>query len=174
MIRRPPRSTLFPYTTLFRSILIRSVLRPPHEGESHCNSEDDARCQRPGAPRPVFRTRTKNDPVCEPVGHRARHSLLKTLVAFVDAACEGGAVRARLRVRLRLGRKAARIGELLAMEFEAVHLALRRLPAALNCWRSAWRARVRRVITAPSLVPSIPAISAQLKPPSTCSSSGSR
>src|SRR5262245_63316345 len=25
MIRRPPRSTLFPYTTLFRSTLIRSV-----------------------------------------------------------------------------------------------------------------------------------------------------
>src|SRR5438105_8507029 len=27
MIRRPPRSTLFPYTTLFRSI--RSAVRPP-------------------------------------------------------------------------------------------------------------------------------------------------
>src|SRR5260370_38512485 len=26
MIRRPPRSTLFPYTTLFRSILIVSIL----------------------------------------------------------------------------------------------------------------------------------------------------
>src|SRR5258708_17781746 len=26
MIRRPPRSTLFPYTTLFRSLLILSVL----------------------------------------------------------------------------------------------------------------------------------------------------
>src|SRR2546426_6990984 len=25
MIRRPPRSTLFPYTTLFRSYLIRSI-----------------------------------------------------------------------------------------------------------------------------------------------------
>src|SRR5256885_13193708 len=25
MIRRPPRSTLFPYTTLFRSILLREV-----------------------------------------------------------------------------------------------------------------------------------------------------
>src|SRR5258708_18773112 len=25
MIRRPPRSTLFPYTTLFRSILVRDV-----------------------------------------------------------------------------------------------------------------------------------------------------
>src|SRR2546429_8823566 len=26
MIRRPPRSTLFPYTTLFRSVLIRSIV----------------------------------------------------------------------------------------------------------------------------------------------------
>src|SRR2546427_8297543 len=30
MIRRPPRSTLFPYTTLFRSVLEHV---PPHEGE---------------------------------------------------------------------------------------------------------------------------------------------
>src|SRR3712207_7264332 len=30
MIRRPPRSTLFPYTTLFRSAPARSS-RPPHE-----------------------------------------------------------------------------------------------------------------------------------------------
>src|SRR5260370_14671675 len=30
MIRRPPRSTLFPYTTLFRSLL-GSVLRPGEE-----------------------------------------------------------------------------------------------------------------------------------------------
>src|SRR2546422_5936081 len=28
MIRRPPRSTLFPYTTLFRSILHRASARP--------------------------------------------------------------------------------------------------------------------------------------------------
>src|SRR5690349_24191485 len=27
MIRRPPRSTLFPYTTLFRSLLARRLLR---------------------------------------------------------------------------------------------------------------------------------------------------
>src|SRR5258708_36349972 len=37
MIRRPPRSTLFPYTTLFRSIppqmgLLRSMLRPSNLG----------------------------------------------------------------------------------------------------------------------------------------------
>src|SRR2546430_9949931 len=28
MIRRPPRSTLFPYTTLFRSYFQREILRP--------------------------------------------------------------------------------------------------------------------------------------------------
>src|SRR5688572_31854444 len=32
MIRRPPRSTLFPYTTLFRSIRAEVVLRPPGDG----------------------------------------------------------------------------------------------------------------------------------------------
>src|SRR2546425_2539185 len=29
MIRRPPRSTLFPYTTLFRSMKVESVQVPP-------------------------------------------------------------------------------------------------------------------------------------------------
>src|SRR2546430_7472380 len=29
MIRRPPRSTLFPYTTLFRSLPVWRVTRPP-------------------------------------------------------------------------------------------------------------------------------------------------
>src|SRR2546422_7211929 len=43
MIRRPPRSTLFPYTTLFRSHLVRrvedAVDEPPLDGES----EDEER-----------------------------------------------------------------------------------------------------------------------------------
>src|SRR5260221_7110422 len=30
MIRRPPRSTLFPYTTLFRSPLVIELLSPAH------------------------------------------------------------------------------------------------------------------------------------------------
>src|SRR3989475_4524344 len=33
MIRRPPRSTLFPYTTLFRSRVEAAVERPPNERE---------------------------------------------------------------------------------------------------------------------------------------------
>src|SRR2546427_6778145 len=40
MIRRPPRSTLFPYTTLFRSVLDEEVAAPTvvvaaHEGDRH-------------------------------------------------------------------------------------------------------------------------------------------
>src|SRR3712207_7745056 len=33
MIRRPPRSTLFPYTTLFRSPVRRTARRPPPSHE---------------------------------------------------------------------------------------------------------------------------------------------
>src|SRR5688572_31235158 len=31
MIRRPPRSTLFPYTTLFRSLAVLALGRPQHD-----------------------------------------------------------------------------------------------------------------------------------------------
>src|SRR5260221_5782619 len=48
MIRRPPRSTLFPYTTLFRSNIAHL---PRHLGQSHDAAEgtrvvDDVRVQR--------------------------------------------------------------------------------------------------------------------------------
>src|SRR5687768_17675894 len=38
MIRRPPRSTLFPYTTLFRSRLARSTAASPprHDRDNQC------------------------------------------------------------------------------------------------------------------------------------------
>src|SRR5947209_17230467 len=37
MIRRPPRSTLFPYTTLFRSIHLRVVTHLSRQEDHHCN-----------------------------------------------------------------------------------------------------------------------------------------
>src|SRR3712207_8769692 len=40
MIRRPPRSTLFPYTTLFRSALSHRVL-PYTTPSEHCHSAVD-------------------------------------------------------------------------------------------------------------------------------------
>src|SRR5690349_23832555 len=47
MIRRPPRSTLFPYTTLFRSRLVRKTA----EGEIRVRSRPRAPC--PTRPRAV-------------------------------------------------------------------------------------------------------------------------
>src|SRR5256886_11679808 len=35
MIRRPPRSTLFPYTTLFRSVPARAARAPATRADSH-------------------------------------------------------------------------------------------------------------------------------------------
>src|SRR3712207_9483452 len=43
MIRRPPRSTLFPYTTLFRSARPRLALGPQHRLDRHWLAERDGR-----------------------------------------------------------------------------------------------------------------------------------
>src|SRR5256885_12724553 len=41
MIRRPPRSTLFPYTTLFRSHETGGAVHVPHPGILHRDLEED-------------------------------------------------------------------------------------------------------------------------------------
>src|SRR2546430_6010027 len=42
MIRRPPRSTLFPYTTLFRSAAdFAPERRPAHQRQDHGDREED-------------------------------------------------------------------------------------------------------------------------------------
>src|SRR5688572_32231473 len=46
MIRRPPRSTLFPYTTLFRSLDVVGAVDQPH----HAPLLDGHALRRPGAP----------------------------------------------------------------------------------------------------------------------------
>src|SRR5687768_18028453 len=50
MIRRPPRSTLFPYTTLFRSSRSRPGRRAPERG---CRDRAARRCARVAAPCPA-------------------------------------------------------------------------------------------------------------------------
>src|SRR5256886_3889053 len=57
MIRRPPRSTLFPYTTLFRSMLIAETFRM---GGHATHDEREARETFPDA---LFQTWGKRDPV---------------------------------------------------------------------------------------------------------------
>src|SRR2546422_1113067 len=49
MIRRPPRSTLFPYTTLFRSRGC-GLSRDPH-CEPRCDTRSPGSAAEPGAPR---------------------------------------------------------------------------------------------------------------------------
>src|SRR5260370_24645478 len=61
MIRRPPRSTLFPYTTLFRSIKRRPIME--------CMRQIDGSQQ--DAPEPGRRTRTAQR---RPEGHAAAHA----------------------------------------------------------------------------------------------------
>src|SRR3712207_8121734 len=41
MIRLPPRSTLFPYTTLFRSVDVATAAEPDEEGEDQGDGEQD-------------------------------------------------------------------------------------------------------------------------------------
>src|SRR2546430_10466249 len=41
MIRRPPRSTLFPYTTLFRSVFSDGVVRSENHGSLRAVSVDE-------------------------------------------------------------------------------------------------------------------------------------
>src|SRR3989441_3851863 len=64
MIRRPPRSTLFPYTTLFRSCLLVALQRRRHvalrefhvsEAEKRSAHNVRGRPRRGGAPEPVLR-----------------------------------------------------------------------------------------------------------------------
>src|SRR5690349_24034109 len=44
MLRRPPRSTLFPYTTLFRSGGLPGVLLPHGDGRVHLEAGFPLRC----------------------------------------------------------------------------------------------------------------------------------
>src|SRR2546422_3790557 len=58
MIRRPPRSTLFPYTTLFRSDRTIPPDKPPFDNRGSCDG-----CGREGRarPRPAGRASTRSE-----------------------------------------------------------------------------------------------------------------
>src|SRR3712207_8181747 len=51
MIRRPPRSTLFPYTTLFRSDVDRQLTFHRGHRDDQCGSDPCLDRSRPGPPR---------------------------------------------------------------------------------------------------------------------------
>src|SRR2546430_11859570 len=60
MIRRPPRSTLFPYTTLFRSLRDATAAAAGVIADAH--DSDAARCGIPTASRRFYRRPTAHRP----------------------------------------------------------------------------------------------------------------
>src|SRR3712207_6887661 len=52
MIRRPPRSTLFPYTTLFRSVAVGEQPGPHQCDRAAAGAEEEDRQQHAGKARP--------------------------------------------------------------------------------------------------------------------------
>src|SRR2546427_11204255 len=90
MIRRPPRSTLFPYTTLFRSIVepIEVLRHPDYQGDLHdlpripCGREAAVQHVRDVVPRAVEHVgvlQRHPPPGLEPLDGRARTTLLHGL-----------------------------------------------------------------------------------------------
>src|SRR5690349_23239359 len=69
MIRRPPRSTLFPYTTLFRSRASKTAwadIRAPRKSQpaprrSRCSRQTRSRHKRPAAARGTSPTRARSE-----------------------------------------------------------------------------------------------------------------
>src|SRR5216683_6286832 len=99
MIRRPPRSTLFPYTTLFRSLPVARRVQPPRPG-----APGAARGRaRPGLPGARSRHQEPRDPqsVRHPVdvfdrplavGARVWNPAVRRDQTRVLAACDGRAI----------------------------------------------------------------------------------
>src|SRR2546427_2597202 len=72
MIRRPPRSTLFPYTTLFRSAAVRRAFQDHHLAA------------RNGPVRALARTFKRHDGIAVTVQNQCWHGDLLQIVAKVD------------------------------------------------------------------------------------------
>src|SRR2546430_10825715 len=98
MIRRPPRSTLFPYTTLFRSRANRAFLRHRGAGMRQPSArtvgafmDGGERCDRRGSEEHTSELQSQSNLVCrlllekkkKPHGHHSTVSLIHHLVATV-------------------------------------------------------------------------------------------
>src|SRR2546422_2900601 len=75
MIRRPPRSTLFPYTTLFRSLYVNAIFLEPGGGPGHLLLD------RPALIRSVNFPRSKDDSL---------QAWITYEIAFEDTDGDGG------------------------------------------------------------------------------------
>src|SRR2546430_12495338 len=61
MIRRPPRSTLFPYTTLFRSLGAGHVDAAAFDAQRHARREEDAGARAASSSRRAWRCASRSE-----------------------------------------------------------------------------------------------------------------
>src|ERR1051326_3252191 len=113
MIRRPPRSTLFPYTTLFRSLYGGADRRDARWGCEPRRARRDSRIAARPAAVPLFpalpaQDRPLRPPAAAPAGRRALRRLLEPAVMWAERlstlgspfpACGERSTRAAGRVR---------------------------------------------------------------------------
>src|SRR5256886_10505982 len=82
MIRRPPRSTLFPYTTLFRSERRRSPSTPSSTRRGRASSASTSRSGRRSRPRSEEHTselQSQSNLVCRLLLEKKKHNNLMLL-----------------------------------------------------------------------------------------------
>src|SRR5690349_21943870 len=97
MIRRPPRSTLFPYTTLFRSVVVaQHELRVPRQ--IHVHAGEDV-LQRVLVVLQTPRTGGVDARVCGRGGRERVYARLREVEAGLAEVIAGGGRRARLELR---------------------------------------------------------------------------
>src|SRR2546421_9328248 len=91
MIRRPPRSTLFPYTTLFRSLDERDDRRHAESGGGHrprqAHPHGDVVLEHPLGERSEEHTselQSRSDLVCRLLLEKKKKGMPCTMTSFVD------------------------------------------------------------------------------------------
>src|SRR2546430_7743375 len=86
MIRRPPRSTLFPYTTLFRSRPDNSKSHQSHNGEQHLPTDTPSRewCREIGKDRKSTRLNSSHSQISYAVFCLKKKKRKHQIIFFAD------------------------------------------------------------------------------------------
>src|SRR5260370_41413134 len=128
MIRRPPRSTLFPYTTLFRSVLVQPGRTVDRFAVAHDEEDELAREAAQADTRREFEQRLAE---CGPLAYRVARGVLRNTADAEDVAQEA---------LLRAYRKFDRLRDRNRFRAWLVRIAVR---LALDCLRSGKRRELR-------------------------------
>src|SRR2546430_13084317 len=90
MIRRPPRSTLFPYTTLFRSLAPAALRERRAGGEKHREQRDDVHlAQRHRSEEHTSELQSQSNLVCRLLLEKKKKKYIRLIFDVDDEQCLG-------------------------------------------------------------------------------------